>query len=891
MLTPAVDALAPLPMSNARVPCRPLAARPWRRLAAPPQVIDEKIVVVLDPADTVGQKKDYLDAKRSMERRYVFDIAMEGTCTNSDCYQRTVAEQTGTILNGLNSTVFAYGATGSGKTHTMVGSHDDPGLMVLALKDVFRKLADAPSGYEWDVKCSYIEVYNELIHDLLDPHASKQHSLELRENPGEGVTIAGVTKVNVDSAETILDLLRQGNSRRKTEATDANATSSRSHAVLTISVARTEANKYRAKVLNGKLSLVDLAGSERASETNNRGKALHDGANINRSLLALANCINALGKQHKKGMAYVPYRNSKLTRLLKDGLSGNSRTAMIATVSCSSDQYHHTTNTLKYADRAKEIKTHVQTNIGTVESHISDYQRMIDNLQKEVYQLKTELKSKEGIARPVPAPGMAGGEDESELTWLDALSNDINVNVEARINLQKALFELEDTNVQNKSDLTQLDEQLTEAARSTGGQLPTTAAELAELRERREDMAENVRENEETGERIRAEIESNEAHRRSLQAKIDTAMKSDRNKTFLHILSQYRLQGVMNMELQLQMAVRDQIIEDQKEVIGNLWRVLECSGLDRERILEIAQEQGIGIQVEPDGGDASELEPSGPIAVGAAGARAVARHEMLDPGAAGGRHKKTPSMGGVVATSPIETPTSPVQEPKKPRPESSPGKARRALASGGTGVQEPKHPRPESSPGKARRALASGGKGGRPASAASVRASGGENVPPSGGQSGGQGGGQGGGKGSGKGGADVSTARTVGSSSSLGSHGRSAGASNRQRLGVSVAVPDLMVVNGSNGGGRGEAAPRGGGRRFASVRGVAPLARRFASVRGVAPLAPRGGPAAPQRLKALSILKGSRSKSNAGRARAGVHGHVHEAPPAGTPRRRPDSNR
>ena len=342
-------------------------------------------------------------------------------------------------------------------------------------------------------------------------------------------------------------------------------------------------------------------------------------------------------------------------------------------------------------------------------------------------------------------------------------------------------------------------------------------------------MAENVRENEETGERIRAEIESNEAHRRSLQAKIDAAMKSDRNKTFLHILSQYRLQGVMNMELQLQMAVRDQIIEDQKEVIGNLWRVLECSGLDRERILEIAQEQGIGIQVEPDGGDASELEPSGPIAVGAAGARAVARHEMLDPGAAGGRHKKTPSMGGVVATSPIETPTSPVQEPKKPRPESSPGKARRALASGG--------------------------KGGRPASAASVRASGGENVPPSGGQSGGQGGGQGGGKGSGKGGADVSPARTVGSSSSLGSHGRSAGASNRQRLGVSVAVPDLMVVNGSNGGGRGEAAPRGGGRRFAGVRGVAPLA-------------PRGGPAAPQRLKALSILKGSRSKSNAGRARA-----------------------
>lgn len=113
-------------------------------------------------------------------------------------------------------------------------------------------------------------------------------------------------------------------------------------------------NHYRAKQLRGKLSLVDLAGSERAAETNNAGQKLRDGANINRSLLALANCINALGKQQKRGMAYVPYRNSKLTRLLKDGLSGNSRTAMIATVAASSDQYHHSINTLKVSKKDTE---------------------------------------------------------------------------------------------------------------------------------------------------------------------------------------------------------------------------------------------------------------------------------------------------------------------------------------------------------------------------------------------------------------------------------------------------------------------------------------------------------------------------------------------------------
>ena len=181
----------------------------------------------------------------------------------------------------------------------------------------------------------------------------------------------------------IFELLRQGNARRKTEETGANATSSRSHAVLEIWITRSERNHHRRAYTTAKLALVDLAGAERASETNNRGQQLRDGANINRSLLSLANCINALGKRKKKGFVFVPFRDSKLTRILKDGLCGNSRTVMVATVSGSSMQYEHTVNTLKYADRAKEIKTHVQENRGTVETHIAEYQRMIDALQEE----------------------------------------------------------------------------------------------------------------------------------------------------------------------------------------------------------------------------------------------------------------------------------------------------------------------------------------------------------------------------------------------------------------------------------------------------------------------------------------------------------------------------
>ena len=442
----------------------------------------------------------------------------------------------------------------------------------------------ADSEYKFDVVCSYLEVYNEVIYDLLE---EKSGHLELREDPNEGVTVAGLKKIKVTSADHILELLREGNNRRKTESTDANGASSRSHAVLEICVKRSQKNQYVAQILRGKLALVDLAGSERASDTNNTGHKLRDGANINRSLLALANCINALGKQHKRGIAYVPYRNSKLTRLLKDGLSGNSRTTMVATVSCGSDQYQHTTNTLKYADRAKEIKTHIQTNVGTVESHVAEYQAMIDNLQMEVRQLKHELTTKNvNISRQSES-------DDSERTFLDILSNEINENIEERINLQKALFELEDINVQNRYELHHVDEQLEAMKDISDDEKARTGSVYGQLLDRRQLVLESVRDNEESGLRYRAEIESNEASRRQLQEKIDSAIKSDRNAGFLRILSQYRLQSVMNMEMQFQMAVRDQIISDQREVISNLWKVLECSGLDRNRILDIAAQQGI----------------------------------------------------------------------------------------------------------------------------------------------------------------------------------------------------------------------------------------------------------------------------------------------------------
>jgi kinesin family protein 18/19 len=189
-------------------------------------------------------------------------------------------------------------------------------------------------------------------------HPNPTEYLDLREDAQKGVTVAGITELHADSAEQVLQLLQRGNRHRSTEPTAANKVSSRSHAVLQVFVeSRDRLASTAHSVRCGKLSLIDLAGSERASATQNSGLRLIEGANINRSLLALANCINALGEPQRTGAkVFVPYRDSKLTRLLKDSLGGNSRTVMIANISPAQLTFEDTHNTLKYANRAKNIK-------------------------------------------------------------------------------------------------------------------------------------------------------------------------------------------------------------------------------------------------------------------------------------------------------------------------------------------------------------------------------------------------------------------------------------------------------------------------------------------------------------------------------------------------------
>ncbi|KAL9241674.1 hypothetical protein vseg_015756 [Gypsophila vaccaria] len=560
------------------VRCRPLTEIERQKSRYIVQVVDDKEVVVLEPE----LSKDYLNLlqNRNKERRYSFDYAFGPNCSNLDLYSKVVSSTIAGVVQGINATIFAYGSTGSGKTHTMVGTQDDPGLMVLSLHTIFDFIEKDGSPGDFEVSCSYLEVYNEVIYDLLEKSSG---NLELREDPEQGVTVAGLRSIKVHSAVKILELLTLGNSRRKTESTESNATSSRSHAVLEITVQRRQKCDYQRRILKGKLALVDLAGSERASETNSSGQKLRDGANINRSLLALANCINALGKLHKKGLAYVPYRNSKLTRILKDGLSGNSQTIMVATISPSHRHYHHTVNTLKYANRAKEIRTHVQKNFATLDTPVSDYQRIISSLQTEVCRLKKELAEKESQLKINPVEKSA----DVELSWLNIVSREISENVQERINLQKAVLELEETNLHNRTELQRLDEEISRQ------QSIEIEGVVKDLRERRQIILDNIRDNDEVGADYKKEIEANEKQRCQLQDVIDEAIKNNGNTTYLQILNQYRLLVMANSELQFEIAMRDQLIHDQREAHHSLWSFLLGLKLDQGQLLEYAAKEGI----------------------------------------------------------------------------------------------------------------------------------------------------------------------------------------------------------------------------------------------------------------------------------------------------------
>ncbi|XP_035011426.1 kinesin-like protein KIF18A isoform X2 [Hippoglossus stenolepis] len=332
-----------------------------------------------------------INKRANKDLKFVFDHVFDENSTQDDIFQSTTKGILDGVMNGFNCTVFAYGATGAGKTHTMLGSQNNPGVMYRTMKELFKRMDDAKEEKEFAVAFSYLEVYNEQIRDLL----ANVGPLAVRDDGTKGVVVQGLTLHQPKTAEHILEALDSGNRNRTQHPTDMNATSSRSHAVFQIYLRQQDKTaSLNPNACVAKMSLIDLAGSERASATNTRGARMREGANINRSLLALGNVINALADPKSK-KAHIPYRDSKLTRILKDSLGGNCRTVMIANVGPSSKSYDDTHNTLKYANRAKEIKSTLKSNVVSLDSHIGQYAVICEKQRQEILQLKKKLKEYE----------------------------------------------------------------------------------------------------------------------------------------------------------------------------------------------------------------------------------------------------------------------------------------------------------------------------------------------------------------------------------------------------------------------------------------------------------------------------------------------------------------
>ncbi|XP_059198086.1 kinesin-like protein KIF1A isoform X3 [Centropristis striata] len=300
-------------------------------------------------------------------------------------------------FEGYNVCIFAYGQTGAGKSYTMMGKQDvkdQQGIIPLLCEDLFTKFNDkADNSMSYSVEVSYMEIYCERVRDLLNP--KNKGNLRVREHPLMGPYVEDLSKLAVTSYNDIQDLMDSGNKARTVAATNMNETSSRSHAVFNIifTQKRLDAETDNTSEKVSKISLVDLAGSERADSTGAKGTRLKEGANINKSLTTLGKVISALAevdsgsnknKKKKKVESFIPYRDSVLTWLLRENLGGNSRTAMVAALSPADINYDETLSTLRYADRAKQIRCNAVINE-------DPNNRLVRELKEEVGRLKDLL--------------------------------------------------------------------------------------------------------------------------------------------------------------------------------------------------------------------------------------------------------------------------------------------------------------------------------------------------------------------------------------------------------------------------------------------------------------------------------------------------------------------
>ncbi|XP_020570050.1 kinesin-like protein KIF3A isoform X2 [Oryzias latipes] len=340
-------------------------------------------------------------------KTFTFDTVFGPDSKQLDVYNLTARPIVDSVLEGYNGTIFAYGQTGTGKTFTMEGVRAVPelrGIIPNSFAHIFGHIAKAEGDTRFLVRVSYLEIYNEEVRDLLGK--DQMQRLEVKERPDIGVYIKDLTSYAANNADDMDRIMTVGHKNRSVGATNMNEHSSRSHAIFTVTIEYSEkgldGNQH---VRMGKLHLVDLAGSERQGKTGATGQRLKEATKINLSLSTLGNVISALvdGKS-----THVPYRNSKLTRLLQDSLGGNSKTMMCANIGPADYNYDETISTLRYANRAKNIKNKARINEDPKDALLRQFQKEIEDLRKKLEEGE-EISGSEGSG----SEEMDEGDDEA----------------------------------------------------------------------------------------------------------------------------------------------------------------------------------------------------------------------------------------------------------------------------------------------------------------------------------------------------------------------------------------------------------------------------------------------------------------------------------------------
>ncbi|KAM3402624.1 hypothetical protein ACQJBY_006466 [Aegilops geniculata] len=313
-------------------------------------------------------------------------------------------------MEGINGTVFAYGVTSSGKTHTMHGDQNCPGIIPLAIKDVFSLIQETP-GREFLLRVSYLEIYNEVINDLLDPTGQ---NLRVRED-AQGTYVEGIKEEVVLSPGHALSFIAAGEEHRHVGSNNFNLFSSRSHTIFTMMIESSDRGDEYDGAMYSQLNLIDLAGSE-SSKTETTGLRRREGSYINKSLLTLGTVI---GKLSEGRATHIPYRDSKLTRLLQSSLSGHGHVSLICTITPASSNMEETHNTLKFASRAKRVEIYASRN------RLVDEKSLIKKYQREISSLKQELDE---FRR-----GMLGGASQEEIMILRQQLEEGQVKMQSRL--------------------------------------------------------------------------------------------------------------------------------------------------------------------------------------------------------------------------------------------------------------------------------------------------------------------------------------------------------------------------------------------------------------------------------------------------------------------------